>query len=459
MKYRFQLPKYWKLPTDTCSVSCIFNTIYNQSIFKIVQLCKQPLKKIGLVYVIINLCIKCARKFISKILYIITLVNLKKYEIKKFKKYVSEKGLKSFKLINSCDVQLILPKVYPSEKITLFTSSPLSYTFDSIDVVKLENAKVIGSSNIVFVDKIAICHDQYDFRVDCISEELHNLFSINAVTNTIKLNKNNNHSIIVQCAAIFLDSCAHNYAHWITEVLPRIAAFCKEDHFNDIPIIVDDDLHINLMESLGIIAGSDRKIFTLSKHQVIKIESLLLVSASGYVPFGVKSRKFSQPSHGVFNILALKEMRELILDKAQKITKINWPAKIYLARESQIRKHLNELDFERKLIDRGFVKINLDDLTFAEQVHLFSGARDIVAATGAGLVNAIFAPPGSKITVIMAMHHDMIYRYWLNMFSPLDLNITYILGNIVSKKHLGIHADFELPSESTLDYFADLDNA
>jgi len=48
----------------------------------------------------------------------------------------------------------------------------------------------------------------------------------------------------------------------------------------------------------------------------------------------------------------------------------------------------------------------------------------------------------------MAKHENMIYRYWLNMLSPLQVNVSYVLGEIVEKQELGIHGDFFIDSNN-----------
>jgi capsular polysaccharide biosynthesis protein len=457
MSARFEIPNCWNIERKADRLLNLFSSQY---VYKLHQLYRKHFKKIKLVREA-NSSLWRVNQLVRLALNLISLGELSKpYPVIKFKEYVRKNRLSVTSLISSCDVNTFLPRVYPLKDASLVTPKLLSYEFSSIDVVALQNTKVFGGSNIVFVDEMAICHDLYDFKTDSTSEELHNIFRIDVKRNTIKIKKQPKYIIeILPTAAVFLDACAHNYAHWITEVLPRIAAFCKEDRFKDVPLIIDQGLHINLIESLGPIVGYDRKILTLPMHQCLQIESLLLVSVAGYVPFGVRSRKFSGPSHGEFSPLALKEVREKILGKIQGQPKKDWPDKIYLSRITQTRKLLNGLNLECALFNRGYKQVDPGDLTFLEQAQLFSGAREIVATTGAALVNAIFAPPGSKITVIMSKHEDMIYRYWLNMLSPFGLDITYILGDISSKKYLGIHADFSIANQSVRDYFVDMDKA
>lgn len=380
------------------------------------------------------------------------------YSIIRFRQYVLAHRLPVSILVSHCRAQIKSPKIFPTEDSLLVTPLLPSYEFNPIQVTTIQNATAIGGTNMVFVGDAVICHDVYDFRSDSTSEELHNRCFIDGNRNEIRWFKKIKIRQSISTAAVFLDACANNYSHWITEVLPRITAFCKQDRFKDIPIIVDEGLHMNLMESLGPIVGGNRKVYTLGRDKSLLVKSLFLVSATGYVPFGVKSKKYSQPSHGAFSSLALKQMREIFLGEIEKLPKRQWPNKIFLSRHSPTRNLLNESQLMLGLLGRGYRLINTAELSFLEQVQLFSGAREIVATTGAALASAIFAPPGAKISVIMSKHEDMIYMYWLNILSPLGVDLTYILGEISSNRHLGIHADYVISDDCVLDFLSDIEN-
>ena len=42
----------------------------------------------------------------------------------------------------------------------------------------------------------------------------------------------------------------------------------------------------------------------------------------------------------------------------------------------------------------------------------------------------------------MAKHEEMIYRYWCDMLTPLQIGVSYVLGNLVEASKLGIHGNF-----------------
>jgi capsular polysaccharide biosynthesis protein len=74
--------------------------------------------------------------------------------------------------------------------------------------------------------------------------------------------------------------------------------------------------------------------------------------------------------------------------------------RIYLSRRSHanpMRICLNEAELERALAARGFAIVRPERLSPSEQIALARDAEVIVGPTGAGLSNALFAPPGALV--------------------------------------------------------------
>ena len=75
--------------------------------------------------------------------------------------------------------------------------------------------------------------------------------------------------------------------------------------------------------------------------------------------------------------------------------------KIYIARKKGgWRSVLNESDLLPHLLEEGFEVLNAEQLTFREQIHLFTEATLIVGLHGAGLTNILYAPYASMLELI-----------------------------------------------------------
>jgi capsular polysaccharide biosynthesis protein len=366
----------------------------------------------------------------------------------KLSEYAKTKGIPTIKVMDAALVETPPPKVFPAHDQKYLSSPHDSYNFPPIYVAKISNGIVYGGTNLVMTEDGVICHDLYDFERDYTSEELHGRHLINAEKCRMRWLLYDEAPELIPAAATFVDACASNYAHWLTEVLPRIAAFCSEEKFKNIPLVINEGLHKNIMESLCLMAGPEREIITLPIGRALQIDSLYLTSVAGYVPFDRRNNKRPGHSHGIFSPAAFELIRKQVWSFTEELPKQAWPEKIYLRRNSGVRKVTNAAELEALLVSQGYAIVEPEKLTFLQQVQLFRAAKEIVSPTGAALSNAIFAKPGTRITIIMARHENMIYRYWLNMLAPVQINVFYVLGNIIENHHLGIHADFSVDAKN-----------
>lgn len=356
--------------------------------------------------------------------------------------YVKRRSIKTIKVLDAVRVETPVPQVIPAEDQEYLSSPHDHYDFPPIYVAEISNAMVYGGTNLVFTQDAVICHDLYDFERDYTSEELHGRHLIDAKKKRMRLLRHDVAPERIPVAAVFVDACALNYSHWLTEVLPRIAAFSSEKQFSSIPIIVNDGLHHNIMESLSLITGPHREIITLPVGRAIQLDSLYITSVAGYVPFERRTNKLSGHSQGVFSPNALEIIRNHLNPLCQKATSEDWPEKIFLRRNSGIRKICNSAEIEKLLIAQGYVIVEPEKLTFLQQIQLFSNVKQIVSSTGAALANTIVCKTGTQVVVLMSKHENMIYRYWVNLLNPFGIKVSYLLVNIIDQGYLGMHGDF-----------------
>jgi capsular polysaccharide biosynthesis protein len=367
------------------------------------------------------------------------------------KEYAQKNGTPIYKLANEAFVETPEPKVFPACDQDYLMSPHDRYKFPEIYVATISNGMVYGGSNLVLVDGEAVCHDLYDFKRDYTSEELHGRTLIDAKSGRIRFLLHDEAPESIPVVATFVDACALNYAHWMTEVLPRIVLFCAEERFKDVPIVVNDGLHSNIMESLFLLVGADREIIALPIGRSLAVDELYLTSVAGYVPFEQRTNKLSGYSHGAFSPQAFDMLRNHLLGLEQNTKDQVWPENIFIRRNSGIRKCNNTAELEKLLIARDYVIVEPEKLTFLQQVQLFKNAKKIIASTGAALSNAIFCKPGTHIVILIAKHERMIYKYWVNMLASIQVKIFYVLGNIVKNNNMGIHGDFIVNASVIID--------
>lgn len=356
-------------------------------------------------------------------------------------------------------VSLGMQSVYPNEKSSSIKVSA-SYEFPEVFVTTIADAAVIGSSNFVHTNQAIIGHNLFRISHDYTSEELHGRLYINAKKQLITRLSSIKTDVEILQGALFTDAVSANYAHFMTEVLPKIFAYTQTNPDKTTPLIIDCELHANLMQALEMVVAEDTKLIGLEKGEPLQVRSLHVVSACGYVPFERRPRSnhFADHSHGIFSPSALLGMRDLIKSKVAKLqpnTEVGVThKKIWIKRNSNYRNLSNANEIEAALIARGFTVIEPEKLSLTEQVSIFGNADIVVGATGAAFANLIFCKPETNIIILIAEFKHMIYGYWQNMAASVGNRVTYVLG-VNTDKVSQIHSNFKVELTDLLEAISD----
>lgn len=342
-----------------------------------------------------------------------------------------------------------IPEVFPVSYREYLAAPHTEYQFPEVYIADVPNALVTGGTNLIMTDKAVICHDLYDFTHDYTSEEMNGRAYIWPHHKRIAWLMQTAPDMELARAACFTDACANNYAHWITEVLPRINMFCSLEKLLDVPLIVNEGLHPNLMESLRTVAGNQREIIFLATGSCIRVEHLSLTSVTGYIPFDRRSNRLKNHSHGCFSSFAILSLRQCLQERLKKPSNLSI-RKVFIKRNSDIRNIANAREVEELLVARGFSVVEPERLTFAQQVELFSIAEVVVGVTGAALANIVFCKPATKIIIMISDYKHMPYWYWQNMSCAVGNKVTYVIGRCVGATSY-LHSDFKVNMSDVLD--------
>lgn len=319
------------------------------------------------------------------------------------------------------------PAVFPAGRARHLVSPHARYEYPPIYLGTLANALVTGGTNLIRYGEGVVCHDQYDPRRDDTAEELHHRTFVHPSRGEISWLIPAASPARLPRAGAFTDACSANYAHWLTEVLPKIHLFCREDSNAGTPIVVDAGLHPNLIESLRLVAGDSRRIITLAPDETVLVEELLVISAAGYVPFGRRSCAGGGHAHGLFSSQGLTVLCDQ-LNGALAAGAGSDGVKLYLRRSTETRNAINRAEIEALLVEQGFTVIEPERLSFSEQVRMFASADIVVGVTGAAFANLIFCRPATRIVILVSNYRQLSYWYWQNIACATGHRITYVIG-------------------------------
>ena len=182
-----------------------------------------------------------------------------------------------------------------------------------------------------------------------------------------------------------------NYCHWLFDVLPRFKILENQYNFNDIDYFLFPDTKERFQkETLDLLNIPKSKILSSKDFRHIEAKQIITVDH----PYVLKNN----PTAEIQNIPSwiLKYLNEKFIPKYKEI---KLPKKIYIDRKDSksnhrhLRKIINEKEVKNYLIKKGFSIIALSELSFLDQINLFSNAKQIIGLHGAGFANLVFCKP------------------------------------------------------------------
>ena len=341
-----------------------------------------------------------------------------------------------------------LPETYPP-KGNDFLKLQTDFEFPEIYIATLKNFTVIGSSKLIFNERILILDDLFEPKLDFMCEEFDLRLFLNEKKSIAILNLKKENPAIIQTGIAFTDALSNNYAHFLTEILPKIAIYFKGSPDSSVQVIIDLCLHENILQAMEMVVGINLEVIGLEPNEPVFVRSLQVVSTCGSVPFGPRPGQFeiAGHSHGEFSSSALMYMRNLIRSKISDKLKPGVASKFYIKRSSSNRNLLNSVEVEDMLLKNGFIAISPEAMSFIEQVKIFSNADIVVGPTGAAFANIIFCKPEAKIIIFMPEVKNTPYGYWQKIACAVGCQVSYLLGKPL-RKH-DVHSDYCV-NESTL---------
>ncbi|HEY9864131.1 MAG TPA: tetratricopeptide repeat protein, partial [Candidatus Obscuribacterales bacterium] len=198
------------------------------------------------------------------------------------------------------------------------------------------------------------------------------------------------------------------YFHWMVDILPRLELLRQ----SGIKLEQIDWFLVNSYqapfqrETLTRLGIPEFKILESDRFPHIQAQQLIVPSFAGYM--------------GWLQPWAIDTLRRWFLPKSRNPGR-NYPERIYISRgNASYRRVLNEDEVIDFLRPWGFVTVQLETLSFGEQVALFAQAKVIMGAHGSGLTNILFCQPGTQVIEWMSPHYNRHYYWVISQYLGLE---------------------------------------
>jgi capsular polysaccharide biosynthesis protein len=200
------------------------------------------------------------------------------------------------------------------------------------------------------------------------------------------------------------------YYHWLTEIAPKFLQFESEIREGQTLVPRNQPPYI-------------REFF-----EMFRFEDLIPVTKCFLAP---KLNLVTNPAAGRHDPNYIRPVRLRVFE-ALGIESTDKAKRIYVSRRKAARrKVINEDEVIDRLRQDGFECLELEDVSFAEQVRLFAQCETLVSIHGAAIANCIFMPPDSKVIELYPASdskRDIINPCFYNLCSAVGIGHSYLFS-------------------------------
>lgn len=293
------------------------------------------------------------------------------------------------------------------------------YEFDSpaIYIAELQNVTVHGGSGLVIVGERTVtdvCANDVENRVQYRSGPIRRGSKKCFYVETSK---------DVDEIDVAINLCgfaASNYYHLTLEILSRYEYVRNYIEDRNIPVLLDEGArkfpqYVELINEVL----KDAKVIFVPEFKRIKCKTLIHPSMNTWMPMNVRKRNDFRIADNLIAHSAITNIRKA----AEEYRLSKGDRKIFISRKNaSFSRIVNEKEVAQLFQEHGYDIICTEDLTYRQQVELFSSAGCIVGATGAAFTNVIYCNPGTVFGCIIPRKYEFcIYSSIAHMVSCKEL--------------------------------------
>lgn len=317
-----------------------------------------------------------------------------------------------------------------------------------IKVYLFENISILGGTDALIKDKHFYHYEllqmgrHHDLKAHDIFEKKDNIsLDISSISVRDKLNIQNKYFILDKSSVQLEDDTIYitllkehsiNYYHWVTEALPRLIVVLdaiKKNGFSldKYTILVDHNVPRQLIETIGILAGDTMKIQMINRACAAHCKKLLYCSPLWLSLDNTTS--IPNPKKEFFlDKNALNLVRENIKSKINILDTTNRSRKIYLKRDNNKLRPLTNLNALEEMLERlDFEFMDIGDLSFKEQVELFSEIKIVIGISGAAFTNILFMSPNTHVVSLYPSARSTNYYVFQPLADCAKVNLIHFL--------------------------------
>lgn len=433
------------------------------------------MKFIKFFYLIIKSFYKLLAKFIrklirEKIMFIFYLLKMIKSKFVNSKYYISksidELKTKYFLIESICNrksilnTQVLIQQDGKISELGAITGSVLDlnlYFFENITLLGGTDA-LVHKNRLYHQELLAMksCHDlkRSDIFLFFDKKTKYDIFFNSKKTN---LKENN-----VVCISL-LKEHSYNYYHWMTEIMPRAIFTCQKLSENKyryitknkkIIFLIDEGIPEQCLEALKYCINLDYTTKIIPKNELLSCTNLVYCSPF-WQSLDNTTGTMPDPAEFFLDKYALELVHDTIYKKIN-LEKNEPFRKIYLKRKpSQMRSIINNDEIEKFMIDNDYEIIDTAELSFLEQVKLFSEAKIVIGASGATFTNILYMQPNTVAIIFYPSHPATNHGIFQPLSDVSGVNLFHY--KTIPEDDKSVHSNFRININGIKNILKDID--
>ena len=322
-------------------------------------------------------------------------------------------------------------------------SLPIDYS------IELENMILLSGSSLIYDEEFSTAYNFNTFspRKELLEEEVAlrlKRISIddNSDIELAFINKPEISGYIFDSVSPFNLMHPNNWFHFLIESLPSLLEGIINGKINKNTIIISGKMHINMFQAIQTLFGSQLNILQLDAMKAVVATKIVYIKKS-YICHELQSGEVNTQYY--FNENNLHILKSIFENKLNFKKNFTEGCKVFVLRKSFQRNVINIDQLILSAESKGYIIVNPEELSFNDQVILFSSAEKIIGPTGAWLANLLFVNDRSNITVLNPETIFCENSIWKTLGEIIGLKVLDIFCEVKEKNiYQPIHSDFHV---------------
>lgn len=210
-------------------------------------------------------------------------VNARKYKLVELEDYAAKAGLEVETIIPESTIPSKPPRFFGGNNDIDFSIYDGTSVTSDVKMIRVPNAVAVGRSEFIIKNGCAFYPRPFDPNLYAFMLEMEGRAKVDLTRSCITISSRSR-SLKAGSVISLLGQCSGNYAHWVLEVLTRLALVETIPALKGLALLVDDPGHETLRSALHILNISGRDIIFVRNAQKVEAQTIISLTSPSFTP-------------------------------------------------------------------------------------------------------------------------------------------------------------------------------